>query len=160
MLNASPLRTVLIREDAESKTAVSTFDFSDLLAYLLVIIGLAKPDEDQVELFNTLMSKQQMEKPISLREIQPLCHKETQVNLPHNARLSHAMQIMGSGIHQVLVTDENVRIIGILSQLQLVHFFWNEGVNFPAIDRLYQVVLRDLGVRTKDVISIKYVTSR
>lgn len=106
-------------------------------------------------LYNDLMSKQQMEKPITLREIQPLCHKETLVHLHSTANLSQAVEIMGSGIHMILVTNSKGEDIGFVSQLQLVHFFWNEGSNFPDIERLYQVALRDLGVRSQDVVSMK-----
>ena len=37
----------------------------------------------------------------------------------------------------------------------MVDFFWNEGVNFPTIDRLYPALLRDLGIGTQQIISVK-----
>lgn len=46
-------------------------------------------------------------------------------------------------------------VIGILSQLKLVEFFWNEGINFPAIDKLYPMILRDLGIGTQQIVAVK-----
>ena len=146
---------VLIRENDTSKTAISTFDFKDLNAYLLVVVGLAKPEEDQLEAAETVAGKAQKGEPITLREIQPLCRKETLVGVPANSNLSQAMEILGSGVHRIVITNELGEAAGIMSQLRMVEFFWNEGVNFASIDQLYPVILKDLGIGTKDTISIK-----
>lgn len=146
---------VLIRDDAESKNATSTFDFKDLNAYLLVVVGLAKPEEDQVEASNTIVAKAQKGEPITLREIQPLCRKEALIKLPASSNLSQAMEVLGSGVHRLLVTNEAEDAVGIMSQLRLVEFFWNEGVHFASIDELYPLILRDLSIGTKKTISVK-----
>lgn len=147
---------VLIRESASSGTAVSTFDVKDLNAYLLVVVGLAKPAEDQVEASNTIVSKAQKGEPITLREIQPICRKEALVMLPVDSKLSKAVEVLGSGVHRLLVTSDDGEAVGVMSQLRLVEFFWNEGVNFASIDQLYPQILRDLNIGTKDTISVKY----
>ncbi|KAL6400360.1 uncharacterized protein AUP68_16060 [Ilyonectria robusta] len=157
LLLKSPTNVVLVREDPDSLIAVSTFDFTDLNAYLLVVVGLAKPDEDHLELFNFILSKAQKGENISLRDVQPLFHKESLVKLPATEDLTQAVQILGSGIHRLLVTAQDDKVVGIASQLRIVEFFWNEGVNFPSIERLYPVILRDLGIGTKEIISVKYV---
>lgn len=147
---------VLIRESASSSIAVSTFDFKDLNAYLLVVVGLAKPEEDQVEASNNIGSKAEKGEPITLREIQPLCRKEALVMLPANSKLSQAVEVLGSGVHRLMVTSDDGEAVGVMSQLRLVEFFWNEGVNFASIDQLYPQILRDLNIGTKDTISVKY----
>lgn len=139
----------------EASNAVSTFDYGDLNAYLLVVVGLSRPDGDQVELYNDIMSKAQQGTPISVREIQPLCRQEPLINVTSTGNLSQAIEILGSGIHRLMVTSPSSGVIGVLSQLRLVDFFWNEGVNFPAIDRLYPAPLRDLGIGTQQIISVK-----
>lgn len=154
LLLKSPTNIVLIRENENAKTATSTFDYSDLNAYLLIVIGLAKPDGDQVALYNSIISKAQQGERIPLREIQPICRKETLVNLTADANLSQAIEVLGSGIHQFLVTNDAGSVIGIVTQLQIVEFFWNEAINFPAIDRLYGVILRDLGIGSQNIISV------
>ncbi|CAG9980747.1 unnamed protein product [Clonostachys byssicola] len=153
LLKSQP-SVVLIREDADSKTAVSTFDFKDLNAYLLVVVGLARPEGDQVEASNTVVNKARRGEPITLREIQPLCRKDPLVTLSAPSLLSQAIEILGSGVHRLLITNEGDEVIGILSQVRTLEFFWNEGVNFPTIDQLYPVVIRDLNIGTKDAISV------
>jgi hypothetical protein len=151
-----PTNVILIREDPNSNTPVSTFDYNDLNTYLLVVVGLAKPDDDSLTLYNEIAAKARERAPIPLRDIQPICRKESLATLPSGERLSRAIEIFGSGIHRVLVTNQSSEVIGILSQLRLVEFFWNEGVNFPNIEKLYPVILRDLGIGTQQIIAVKY----
>ena len=119
-----------------------------------MVVGLTKPEEDQVDMFNDILVKVQGGA-IPLRDVRPLFRKESLINLPGTEKLAQAIQVLGSGIHRLLVTAPNGDAIGIASQLRLVEFFWNEGVNFPSIDRLYPVILRDLGIGTKEIFSVK-----
>lgn len=135
--------------------AVSTFDTSDLNAYLLVVVGLAKPDEAQIASYNEIAEKAQSQQAITLREIQSLSRKEELVVLSGDSTLDRAMEAFGSGIHRLLVTDQAGEATGVLNQLRLLEFFWNEGVNFPIIDRLYGSLLRDLQIGTQQIIAIK-----
>ncbi|KAH7327823.1 hypothetical protein B0I35DRAFT_345665 [Stachybotrys elegans] len=150
----SPTNVILVRENSSAQTAMSTFDYSDLNAYLLLVLGLLKPEADQMDIFNDIALSAQQGKPITLRDIQPICRKETLINLTADANLSQAIEVLGSGIHQLLVTDDSGSVSGIITQLQVVEFFWNEAVNFPSIDRLYAVILRDLGVGSQQIISV------
>lgn len=92
---------------------------------------------------------------ITLREIQSLCFRETIVKLNSDVNLSQAIEKLGSGIHRILVTDTAGDVIGILSQLRMVEFFWNEGINFPTIDQLYPVAVQDLGIGVQPIISVQ-----
>jgi hypothetical protein len=47
--------------------------------------------------------------------------------------------------------------VGILSQLKLVNFLWENANSFPTLDQLYPAILRDLAIGTFEAISIKYV---
>jgi hypothetical protein len=129
------------------------------LSYLLVVIGLAKPEPEQIDAYNSIGQKMQKGEPVLLKEIQILSRKESLVMLPATDGLSQAIEILGSGIHQLLATGENGQVVGVLSQLRVMNFFWSEGVNFPSIDRLYPVMLRDLSstLGHKPIIYIKYV---
>ena len=146
---------MLVCETPGSKKAVSTFDYRDLNTYLLVVVGLAKPDEEHLELCNQIVQKVQAQTAISLKEIQPLLRKEELVVLPADSALVGAMEVFGSGIHRLLATNQVGEVIGVLNQLQLIEFFWNEAVNFPVIDRLYGSLLRDLQIGTQQIIAIK-----
>merc|ERR1712098_7162 len=66
-----------------------------------------------------------------------------------------AMEHFASGVHRILVCkDGTTEVVGILSQLKVVKFLWDNATSFPAIDALYPVILRDLGVGTQQTISI------
>ncbi|KAK4161662.1 hypothetical protein QBC43DRAFT_323385 [Cladorrhinum sp. PSN259] len=154
LLQSSPTNVVLVRESSNSKHVISTFDYTDLNAYLLVVVGLAKADEESIELYADISQRAQAQKPIMLQEIQSLSRKEQLVALPAESTLDKAMEAFGSGVHRILITNQANEVVGILSQLRLMEFFWNEAVNFPVIDRLYGSVLRDLGVGTHQIIAI------
>ncbi|KAI5925636.1 sds23/moc1 [Camillea tinctor] len=145
---------VLIRENASSIAPISTFDYSDLNAYVLVVVGLAHPSEDLVELYSDIAQKAQARTSIPLRDIQPICRKETLVTLPGDEDLTKAIEVFGSGIHRIYVTNHSSEVVGILSQLKLMEFFWNEGVNFRVIDDLYPRLMRDLGIGSQQIIAV------
>jgi hypothetical protein len=150
---------VLLREDISSNFAVSTFDYNDLNAYLLVVVGLAKPDESTIELYDDIASKAREGQSILLREIQPICRKEDLATLQASETLDKAVEVLGGGVHRAVVLDGAKGVVGILSQSRLVEFFWNEGVHFPSIETMYPASLRDLGIGTPGphIVAIKFV---
>jgi CBS domain containing-hemolysin-like protein len=82
--------------------------------------------------------------------------KEPLITLPNTANLSKAVEAFGSGIHRILVVKENTEdVVGVLTQLRLVTFFWENGRHFPAIEPLYQITLRELDVGSHSVFAIK-----
>lgn len=149
---------VLIREDATSATPVSTFDYGDLNAYILVVVGLAQPAEEFVALYDDIAKRAQARDSIPLRDIQSICRKETLVTLQGDEDLARAVEMFGSGIHRVLVTNYQAEVVGILSQIKLMEFFWSEGINFRVIDELYPKLMKDLGIGSQQIIAVKYVT--
>ncbi|EGS19431.1 uncharacterized protein CTHT_0048910 [Thermochaetoides thermophila DSM 1495] len=139
------------------KVAVSTtFDYSDLNAYLLVVIGLAKPGPNQVALYDTISKRARAQEKVTLREIQPICQKEELVVLRAKDTLDKAIEAFGSGIHRILIANDTGEVVGLLSQLRLAEFFWHEAVNFPVIDRLFGSMLRDLGIGAQQVIAVNF----
>ncbi|KAG0647416.1 sds23 [Hyphodiscus hymeniophilus] len=146
---------ILLREHATDTTVCGTFDYNDLNAYLLVVVGLAHPDEDQLELFSALAKKTREGTQIPLRDIQDLAKKAPLVTLSEREDLSKAIEIFGSGVHRILVCKQDTtEVVGILSQLTLVKFLWDNGSSFPSIDQLYPMILRDLNIGTLQTISI------
>lgn len=121
------------------------------------MVGLAHPSEDLVELYDSIAKRAQDRVNIPLRDIQPICRKESLVTLQGDDDLAKAIEIFGSGVHRMLVTNHNTDVVGIFSQWKLIEFFWNEGINFRVIDDLYPRVLRDLGVGSQQILAIKYV---
>ncbi|PVH96583.1 hypothetical protein DM02DRAFT_617126 [Periconia macrospinosa] len=146
---------VLLREDKNSRTATGTFDYSDLNAYLLLVVGLAHPDEADVASFDELAKKGREGKPIPLKDVKDLGKKEPLITLPESADLTKIMEVFGSGVHRVLIAEEGTsNVIGVLTQLRLVRFFWENRQSFPAVDQLYPQLIKDLHLGSHSVIAI------
>ncbi|KAF1950241.1 hypothetical protein CC80DRAFT_554470 [Byssothecium circinans] len=146
---------VLLREDKDSRTATGTFDYSDLNAYLLLVVGLAHPDEGDVASFDELAKKGREGKPIPLKDVKDLGKKGPLITLPASADLTKAVEVFGSGVHRVLVAEDGTsNVVGILTQLRLVRFFWDNRQSFPAVDKLYPRQIKDLNIGSHSVIAI------
>jgi hypothetical protein len=158
LVSAGSPNVILLSDTPGSKTAVGTFDYNDLNAYLLLVVGLARPEDHQVARFDKLAAKGREGKPIPMKDVKDLGAKEPMITLAKSAPLSKAIEIFGSGIHRILISEDNSSdIIGVLTQLRLVQFFWQNGRHFLHIDPLFHKTLRDLDVGSHQVISIKSV---
>lgn len=147
---------VLVRETSDGLSACDTFDYNDLNAYLLVVLGLANPAEDQVEAYTEIAKKAREGTTISLKETSSLANKAPLVTLSESQDLSNAIEIFAGGVHRILIVQEGTNhVVGILSQWTLVKFLWDNGSSFPSIDQLYPMILRDLNVGTLQTIAIK-----
>ena len=147
---------ILLHQTRTDTTACGTFDYSDLNAYLLVVVGLASPDKSQFTIYDAIAKKARENKPIPLSEIQSLTNKAPLVTLQESEDLSKAIERFGSGVHRILVCKTGTtEVIGILSQLKLVEFLWDNGSSFPPIDALYPMALKDLSIGTTQTIAIK-----
>ena len=147
---------VLVRDSPSSTAAIGTFDYNDLNAYLLLVVGLAQPPESDEASFNEIARKGREGKPIPLKDVKDLGRKEPLITLPHTADLAKAMEVFGSGIHRIIVVKENtMEVMGLLSQLRLVQFFWENRKSFPAIDQLYPQLIKDLNIGSHSVFAIK-----
>jgi hypothetical protein len=96
-------------------------------------------------------------KPIPLRDVKEVGNsKEPLISLPHTADLKKAMEVFGSGVHRVLVVEEGTTdVVGVLTQLRLVKFFWENRQSFPDVDQLYPYLIKDLNIGSKNVVAIK-----
>jgi len=78
------------------------------------------------------------------------------VALPRTAKIPQAMEVFGGGVHRVLVVEEDsTNVIGILTQLRLVEFFWENRKSFPVVDQLYPQLIKDLHIGSQSVFAIK-----
>lgn len=120
------------------------------------MVGLARPEASEIQSFNELAQKGREGKPIPLKDVKDLGKKEPLITLPHTASLTKAVEIFGSGIHRIIIVKEHSSdVIGILTQLRLTGFFWQNGRSFPSVDQLYPSSLRDLNLGSQQVIAIK-----
>ena len=135
---------------------IGTFDHRDLNAYLLLVVGLSRPDDEHAEDFIQLARRAREGKPIHLREIRDLSRKEPLTFLDENADLLKAIETFGQGVHRVVVRDESTKEpTGIMSQSRLIRFLWENGRSFPVLDQLYTQHLRDLKIGSNNVVAIK-----
>lgn len=137
---------------------MATFDFSDLNAYLLMVVGLSKPEEGHASAFRELMSRARAGQPIAVKDIKRFSRQEEIVHLPWDSNLTEAVEIFGSGLHRIMITREGMQdVFGILTQSRLVRFFWENGRSFPQIEAVFSATLRDLKIGSRAIVSIKYV---
>lgn len=121
-------------------------------------MGLAHPDQEQKDEFTDLAHKARSGIPIPLKDIHEVGRRDTPVLLPESSTLPHAVEIFASGVHRILVVKEGTKnVLGVLTQLRLVRFFWEYGRQFPAIEQLFPYALQELNVGSKAVRSIKCV---
>ncbi|KIW69744.1 hypothetical protein PV04_05602 [Phialophora macrospora] len=155
LLIESGAPVVLIREQAAGQV-IGTFDHRDLNAYLLLVVGLLRPDEgEHAQEFLELAWRAREGKPIHLREIQELSKKEPLTFLDEDSDLIKAIETFGRGVHRVVVRNETTKeATGVLSQSRLIRFLWENGRSFPVLDNLYHQNLRDLKIGSNDVVAI------
>jgi CBS domain-containing protein len=147
---------LLIRDEPSSRSVTGTFDYADLNAYLLLVVGLAQPDEGHIEDFKELAMKARSGAKIPLKDVKDLGRKEPLVKLPHSASLIQAIETFGGGVHRIVVVKQDTDdVVGILSQSRLVKFLWENGKSFPVIEQLYPCHIRDLKLGALEVVSIK-----
>lgn len=156
LMDSGPRNVILVRETTQDLSACDTFDYNDLNAYLLVILGLSNPNEDQTEACADIAKKAREGTTIALKEMGLIAKKVPLVALSESQDLSKAIEIFAGGVHRILIVREGTdHVIGILSQWALVKFLWDNGSSFPIIDQLYPMTLRDLNVGTHHAIAIK-----
>ena len=148
---------LLLREKRSSHAAIGTFDYADLNAYLLTVLGVVQPDEAHTRDFRELTRKAQEGRIIPLQDVKNLSdRKEPLTFLPHTANLRRAVETFGAGVHRILVVREGTdQVVGLLSQSRLVKFLWENASAFPIINQLYPQHLRDLKIGSNKVVSIK-----
>src|SRR2546421_581657 len=152
----SGAHVIFLRESLGSRSAAGTFDYSDLNAYLLLVCGLVQPEEKDIQSFQELANKAREGNPIPVKDVMHLGKKNPYTTLPSSATLPQAVEILGSGVHRIaVVKDGTDEVIGVLSQLHLVKFFWENGRNFATIDQLYPQQIKDLKIGSSRVIAIK-----
>lgn len=151
------LSSIPIRSDPNDGSVCGTVDYSDLNAFLLLIMGLYQPEDDEdLSSFEELAKKARAGNSIPVKLVKDLGKKDPFIQVKETDGLPKVMEILGSGVHRIAVVKEGTNeVIGMLSQLRLVRFFWEFGRSFPSIESLYPCSLRDLNIGSSSVISIK-----
>ena len=157
MLIDHSLSSIPIRSSPTDESVCGTFDYSDLAAFLLLIMGVYQPEDgEDTSSFQDVARKARSGSSIPVKLIKDLGKKAPFVAVPESEGLARVVEIFGSGVHRIGVVKEGTnRVIGVLSQLQLIGFFWEHGRTFPEIDQLYPCTVRELNIGSTGVISIQ-----
>jgi hypothetical protein len=156
LLIQSGAPALLVRSTAGESVAVATFGYRDLNQFLLFATGSLRPEQDQIPFVQELAKKSRLGQKIPLRDVKGLGAKDPFVTLSQSAKLTKAVEMFGGGVPRiVIVRDGTGEVVGILSQLRLVKFLWENGKSFPILDQLYSRTIQDLTIGSRQVISIK-----
>lgn len=145
-----------VRMEPEDPESISTtFDYADLNAYLLLVLGRIEPVDRAAETLK-LVADARSAQPVPVKFACQLGVKNSFLSLKSTSTLSDAVEILGNGVHRIAVTDPaNPKIVvGVLSQRRLIRFIWENGRLFSSLQPLLQASLQELGIGSKTVISI------
>ncbi|KAF4556276.1 SDS23-like protein [Elsinoe fawcettii] len=147
---------VLIREKPDTRVAIGAFDYDDLIAYLLLVTELALPANAEDEEIADVLQRARSNQPIPLEDIKYLLgRKEPPAFLDHTATLTKAVEIFGSGFHRIIVRKQGTHeVAGILSQLRLVRFFWENVKSFHVVEGLHGRSIKELELGSHSPLSI------
>ena len=148
---------ILIREHKGTNTAVGAFDYDDLNAYLLLVTNLAFPGDAEKSKIQDVLDRARKNQPMALNEIKFLLgRKEAPKFMDHNDTLTKAVEIFGGGCHRIIIRKQGTpEVVGILSQLRLVRFFWENVSSFRQVAAVHNNTLKDLDLGSHNVISIQ-----
>ncbi|PSK54015.1 Protein sds23 [Elsinoe australis] len=156
LITSGAPNVVLIRQKPDTRVAVGAFDYDDLIAYLLLVTELALPVNAADDEIADVLQRARANKPIPLEDIKYLLgRKEPPAFLDHTATLTKAVEIFGSGFHRIIVRKQGTNeVAGILSQLRLVRFFWENVKSFGIVEELHALSLKNLELGSHNVLSI------
>lgn len=132
-----------------------TFDYADLVAYLLLVLGKIQPTDESPESLEYL-AKARSGRPVPVKFASRLSAKNPFITLKSTQTISDAVEILGNGVHRIAVTDpDNDQIVtGVLSQRRLIRYIWENGRQFRSLEPLFSRTLDDLSIGSKSVISV------
>ena len=144
MLVDQNLTSLLLRQSPSDTTVSRTFDYSDLTAFLLMVLGVTDPSHASTmssTSFQDLVKKaREGDHNIPVKLVGDMGMKDPFITLPASETLAQVIQIMASGVHRVAVTSDHSGndVIGVLSQRKVVKFFWENVRAFLDLELLYQ----------------------
>src|SRR5271169_2594836 len=143
MLVDQKLTSLLLRQ--KEQTSVSgTFDYTDLTAFLLMVMGFSDPSNPatsgNASFKDIVIKAREGDHNIPVKLVGDIGMKDPFITLPASETLARVVQIMASGVHRVAVTSDDSKndVIGVLSQREVVKFFWENIRAFVDLEPVYQ----------------------
>ena len=130
------------------------------------MIGLHRPEPDPTDESNSsltsfhnvgeLAQAAREGENVAVRDVMDLGKKDPFVTLSSDDNLAKVVEVLGGSVHMIAIAKEGTKeIIGTLSQLRILRFFWENGRSFRNIEQLYHEDLKDLHIGSSRVIAIK-----
>lgn len=162
MLVDQNLTSILLRQSSSSTSVSGTFDYSDLTAFLLMVLGVTDakghPSTISDTSFQDLVKKaREGSHDIPVKLVGDLGMKDPFITLPESESLTRVVEIMASGVHRIAVTREtsNHDVIGVLSQRKVIKFFWENVRAFIDLEPLYQKSVTPNHPQSTDLIRLE-----
>lgn len=136
-----------------------TFDYTDLNAYLLLVLnkikaqGLLNTMNYDASYINEMIQRAQKGDQVPVSFVIRLNTKNPFIKLTEDDTISTVVEILGTGVHRVAITNEN-KLTGILSQRRLVKYLWENARRFPSMEPLFQSSIKSLNIGSANPISI------
>ncbi|CCH42517.1 hypothetical protein BN7_2061 [Wickerhamomyces ciferrii] len=156
--------TSLPVEEYDDDVNCLTFDYTDLNAYLLLVLGKLSVNEQtfaqnpyykDLEEIKGLIEKAKRGQQVPVKFVCQLTPKNPFYKLSESENLSTVMEILGSGVHRIAITNESsTKITGILSQRRLIKYLWDNARRFPSLEPIFQFPISELNIGNSKVISI------
>jgi len=156
--------TSLPVEEFDDDINCLTFDYTDLNSYLLLVLGKLNVNEQtfaqnpyykDVEEIKTLIEKAKKGQQVPIKFVCQLAPKNPFFKLPETENLSTVVEILGSGVHRIAITNESsTKITGILSQRRLIKYLWDNARRFPSLEPIFQFPISELNIGNSKVISV------
>lgn len=142
MLVDQKLTSLLLRQSPSDSSVSRTFDYTDLTAFLLMVLGVTDhthPSNMSAASFQDLVKKaREGDHNIPVKLVGDIGVKDPFITLPQSETLARVVEIMASGVHRVAVTREDTKdVIGVLSQRKVVKIFWENVRSFVDLEPFY-----------------------
>jgi len=141
MLVDQRLTSVLLRQSPNDTAVSRTFDYSDLTAFLLMVLGVTDPSHSSMSntSFQDLVKKAREGDQIPVKLVGDIGIKDPFITYPETEHLARVVEKMASGVHRIAVTREGTNeVIGVLSQRKVIKFFWENIRSFVDLEPTYQ----------------------
>ncbi|OLL21868.1 Protein sds23 [Neolecta irregularis DAH-3] len=145
-----------IRSSPSDHRVIRTFDYSDVITFLLRILGHGHSAHEEGSIdFKKLVRDAKEVGKVPIRLVGDLGPKNLIPSLEASSSLAKILESFGNGFHHIAVTrDSDGHTIGLLNQKTVLRFLWNNARSFPAIEHFFQKTLRELNIVRKNIIAI------
>lgn len=136
-----------------------TFDYTDLNAYLLLVLNKLKTEDlknvdyspkDQIPI---LIKNAQRGNQVPVKFVIKLTNKNPFIKLSESDTLSTVVEILGTGVHRIAIINNN-KLTGVLSQRRLVKYLWDNARRFPSMEPLLSSSINSLHIGSPNPITI------